>query len=92
MTKVKKVPMRRCVGCKEMKEKKALIRIVRSNEGEISADPTGRKNGRGAYLCKDMACFEKARKAKALNREFEADIPEQVYDDVRQQMEGHVNR
>lgn len=92
MVKTRKIPMRRCVGCREMKEKKSLIRIVRNAEGEIFADPTGKKNGRGAYLCKDMACYEKARKSRALNREFEAEIPDQVYEDVRRQLEAYVDR
>ena len=63
---MKKVPMRMCVACREMKPKKELIRVVRTPEGEIVADETGRKNGRGAYLCRAEACFNKAVKTKAL--------------------------
>ncbi len=82
--------MRRCVGCREMKEKRLLIRVVRSAEGQIAFDPTGRMNGRGAYLCKEPACFAKARKAKALNREFSMEIPEGIYQEVAEQLEAHV--
>ena len=60
--KKRKIPLRRCVGCREMKDKRELLRIVRNNEGEIFVDPTGKKNGRGAYICKSMECFSKARK------------------------------
>jgi predicted RNA-binding protein YlxR (DUF448 family) len=90
--KTRKIPMRRCIGCREMREKRSLIRIVRSAEGVVSVDPTGRMNGRGAYLCRDMACYEKARKARALNREFSAEIPETVYEEVAAQLEAHVGK
>ena len=66
----KKIPMRQCVGCREMKEKRALIRVVKSPEGEISLDFRGKKPGRGAYLCPDPACLARARKSKALERAF----------------------
>ena len=72
MLKPKKIPMRMCVGCHEMKPKKELTRIVRSPEGEVSLDPTGKKSGRGAYLCGDINCLKKARKTRALERKFEA--------------------
>ncbi len=90
--KTRKIPLRRCVGCREMKEKRTLIRVVRSQDGQVSVDPTGRMNGRGAYLCKDPACFEKARKARAFNREFSAEVTEEVYQDVAKQLEAHVGR
>ena len=90
--KTKKIPMRRCVGCREMKEKRTLIRVVRNQEGQVSVDPSGRMNGRGAYLCKEPACFEKARKARALNREFSAEISDEVYQDINRQMEDHVGK
>ena len=77
--KQKKIPMRKCVGCNEMKPKKELIRIVRSPEGEISADLTGKKAGRGAYLCPDAECLKKAEKAKRLERAFECAVPPEVY-------------
>ncbi len=76
--KPKKVPIRRCVGCGEGKPKKELIRVVRSSEGEISLDETGRKPGRGAYLCRSKACFERARKRRSLERAFLAAVPDEV--------------
>ena len=76
----KKIPLRKCIGCGEMKPKKELIRVVKSPEGEISVDLTGKKSGRGAYICPDKSCFQKARKAKRLERALEAQIPENVYD------------
>lgn len=90
--KIRKVPLRRCIGCREMKEKKALIRVVRNQEGQIAVDPTGRMNGRGAYICRDPECFAKARKSRALNREFSADIPDEVYEEVARQLEAHVGK
>ncbi len=77
--KVKKVPQRKCVGCNEMKDKKELIRIVRSPEGEISLDLTGRKNGRGAYVCPNEECIIKAVKEKRLERALEKAISDEVY-------------
>ncbi len=90
--KTRKIPLRRCIGCREMKEKKSLIRVVRNQEGQIAVDPTGRMNGRGAYICRDPECFAKARKSRALNREFSADVPEDVYEDVARQLEAHVGK
>ncbi|NLU52293.1 MAG: YlxR family protein [Clostridiaceae bacterium] len=90
--KTKKVPMRRCIGCREMKEKRQLLRIVKNNEGEIFVDPTGKKNGRGAYICKDINCFEKTRKSGALNREFSCEIPENVYNEISRQLEEYVGK
>ena len=82
--------MRMCVGCREMKEKKTLIRVVRSPEGSISLDFRGKANGRGAYVCPDPACLKKAIKAKALERALETAIPEEVYAQLNAQMEaGH---
>ena len=72
MQKPKKVPQRQCLGCREMKDKKALIRVVRSPEGEISLDFKGKKPGRGAYVCPDPACLAKVRKSRALERAFPA--------------------
>ena len=77
--KVKKVPQRKCVGCNEMKDKKDLIRIVRSPEGEITLDLTGRKNGRGAYVCPKEECITKAVKEKRLERALEKSISDEVY-------------
>ena len=83
----KKIPMRQCVGCREMKPKKELIRVVKSPEGVISLDFRGKAPGRGAYLCPDSACLKKATKAKALNRAFETEIPQEIYDDLLAKME-----
>ena len=87
MQKVRKVPQRQCVGCREMKNEKDLIRVVRSPEGEISLDFKGKKPGRGAYVCPDAACLKRARKSRALERAFETAIPAEVYDQLEQQME-----
>lgn len=79
MIKTKKIPQRKCVGCNEMRDKKSLLRIVRSPEGEISLDLTGKKNGRGAYVCPDKACITKAVKEKRLERALEKSISDEVY-------------
>lgn len=78
--KQRKIPMRSCVGCFEPKPKKELIRIVRSPEGDITLDPIGKKAGRGAYICPNIECFKKARKAHRLERSFEREVPSEVYD------------
>ena len=83
----KKIPLRQCVGCREMKPKKELIRVVRSPEGAISLDFRGKAPGRGAYLCPDPACMKRAVKSKALNRAFETEIPQEIYDDLLVKME-----
>ena len=82
----KKIPMRQCLGCREMKAKRELIRVVRSPEGEVSLDFKGKKPGRGAYLCPDPACLARARKSKALERAFSAPIPAEVYKGLEAQM------
>ena len=87
----KKVPQRQCIGCGEMKNKKDLIRILKGTDQEISIDATGRKNGRGAYLCPNPDCLKKARKARALERAFGCDIPAEVYDALEQRMEEAGN-
>ena len=78
-----------CLGCQEMKSKKELIRIVRDKEGCTCVDFTGKKAGRGAYICKSMECFEKARKGKRLEKAFEARIDEEVYETLKKQLEGN---
>ena len=87
----KKIPMRQCVGCREMKPKKELIRVVKSPEGVISLDFRGKAPVRGAYLCPDPACLKRAMKAKALSRAFETEIPQEIYEDLLAKMEegGH---
>lgn len=88
MQKPRKIPQRQCVGCRTMKDKKALMRIVKTPEGEICADSTGKKSGRGAYICPDAACLQKARKSRALERTFETVIGEEVYSALAAQIEG----
>ncbi len=83
----KKIPMRQCLGCREMKPKRELIRVVRSPEGDISLDFRGKVSGRGAYVCRDMACLKKAMKSKGLERAFETAIPQEIYDRLLEQME-----
>ncbi len=78
--KVKKKPLRKCVGCHEMKLKTDLIRVVRTSENLYEVDKTGKKNGRGAYICNDISCFEKAKKSRALERSFGAKIDSNVYE------------
>ena len=82
--KAKKVPMRMCVGCKEMKPKKEFIRIVKKQDGTIVTDLTGKVSGRGAYICKDINCFEACCKAKALNKAFEFQVTQETYDALRE--------
>ena len=84
--KQKKIPMRMCVGCREMKPKRALLRVVRSPEGEISFDLTGRKPGRGAYVCPDEECFMKAVKQHQLERAFSAPVTDEVRDHLAAQI------
>lgn len=80
--------MRQCVGCREMKPKRDLLRVVRSPEGEISLDFKGKKPGRGAYVCHDPGCLAKAKKSKALGRALDVEIPEEVYDRLTREMEA----
>ena len=84
--KEKKLPLRMCTGCSEHKPKKELGRVVRSPEGEISLDLTGRKPGRGAYICPSLDCLRKARRAKRLERAFSCRIPDAVYDAMEKEM------
>mgnify|MGYP005955939853 CR=1 FL=1 len=84
----KKIPMRQCVGCREMKAKKELVRVVRSPEGDISLDLTGRKPGRGAYVCASLPCLQAARKAKRLERAISCAIPAEVYDRMEEELQN----
>lgn len=84
--KQKKIPMRRCNGCNEQKPKNQLIRVVKSPENEISLDLTGKKSGRGAYICNDIECLRKARKSKRIDRTFEITIPDEVYNGLEEQI------
>ena len=83
----KKIPMRQCVGCGEMKNKKDLMRVLKTAEDSIVLDMTGRKNGRGAYLCMDKECLAKARKNKGLERSFKMSIPKKVYENLEKEFE-----
>ena len=82
-----KIPMRQCTGCREMKSKKEMIRVLRTSENEIILDATGKKNGRGAYICPSMDCFKKAVKGKGLERSFKMAIPKEVYETLEKEME-----
>ena len=84
----KKIPQRQCMGCRERKAKRELIRVVRTPEGEVSLDFGGKMNGRGAYLCPDPACLKKAIRSKALDRSLEVAIPQEVYDRLEKEMEA----
>lgn len=86
MAGVKKIPMRMCLGCGEMKPKKELIRAVKSPEGEISLDLTGKKSGRGAYVCPNAECLRLAKKAKRFEKSFECRISDEVYDTMEREL------
>ena len=83
----KKIPVRRCMGCNEGKPKKELVRVVKNSAGEVSLDLTGRKQGRGAYVCPNADCLAKARKAKRLERTFEVPIPDGIYDRLTEEIQ-----
>lgn len=85
--KVKKIPLRKCLGCSEGKPKRELIRIVKNKDGDIFVDLTGKANGRGAYICKSSNCLEKAIKTKRLNKALEVEIPDKIYDDLLKELE-----
>ena len=84
--KPRKIPLRMCNGCMEMKLKKELIRIVKSPEGEVSVDLTGKKSGRGAYICKNIDCLEKAFKARRLNKNLQTNISDEIYQGLKEEI------
>jgi hypothetical protein len=88
MAKVKKVPLRKCAGCQQMKEKKDLIRVIRTPEGEIEMDTTGRRNGRGVYLCPSMDCLNRARKARALERSLGTSVSAEIYGALEEEIKN----
>ena len=88
MAVTKKVPLRQCVGCGEMKNKREMMRVLKTSEEEIILDTTGKKNGRGAYLCKDGACLAKAIKTKGLERSLKISIPAEVYATLQKEFEA----
>lgn len=83
----KHIPLRQCLGCREMKPKQELLRVVKSPEGEISIDFGGKKPGRGAYVCHKLECFQKLRKSKGLSRAFSAEVPPEVYNSLEKELE-----
>ena len=87
----KKIPMRKCVGCGEMKPKKELMRILKTENGEFVVDAAGMKNGRGAYLCRSLSCFQNAVKSRGLERSFKQEIPQEVYDRLEKEM-GEIEK
>lgn len=86
--KAKKIPLRMCKGCGEMFDKRTLVRVVKSPEGDVSLDLTGKKSGRGAYVCKNAECLAKARKKKAFEREFSMRISEEIYNQMEEEMKN----
>lgn len=82
-----KIPLRQCTGCREMKSKKEMIRVLKTAEDEIVLDATGKKNGRGAYICRSLECLERAMKTKGLERSLKASIPGEVYESLKKEFE-----
>lgn len=87
----KKIPMRKCVGCGEMKPKKELMRILKTESGEFIVDAAGKKNGRGAYICRSLECFKSAVKSRGLERSFKQEIPQDVYESLEKEM-GEIEK
>ena len=87
----KKVPMRQCTGCREMKSKRDMIRVIKTAENEICIDATGRKNGRGAYICRSMDCLKQAMKSRGLERSLKMSIPDTVYQQLEEEM-SHIGK
>ena len=83
---MKKIPLRKCMGCNEQKPKSELVRIVRTTEGKIAVDRTGKLNGRGAYICSSSACLAKVRKSRRLDKLLETSVPEEVYDELEKEI------
>ena len=84
----KKIPMRQCVGCRDMKTKKEMIRVIKTSEGEIELDVTGKQNGRGAYMCAKQECLQQAIRSKGLERSLKQGIPREVYERLEREMEN----
>ena len=87
--KQKKIPERRCTGCGESFPKRDLIRVVRTPEGEVTIDFTGKKSGRGAYICRDIKCLRRARKSKRIDKNLDCSIPDEIYDRMEQELQAH---
>lgn len=90
MRKIKKTPQRKCIGCNEIREKKQLIRIVKTPEQTYLVDKTGKKSGRGAYICSNIECLQKAIKGKGLEKSFKEKVPDEVYENLKNIFEGEV--
>ncbi len=90
--KIKKIPVRKCTGCQEMKNKREMLRVLRTPEGSILLDATGRKNGRGAYLCPNSDCLEKAMRNRGLERSLKVKIPEETYESLKKEIESFEER
>ncbi len=88
MNKPKKIPMRMCTGCGEMKPKKELVRVVKPKEGDIDIDLTGRANGRGAYICRCLSCLQQARKTRRFEKAFACRIPDEIYDRMEEALKN----
>ncbi len=88
MSVTKKIPQRQCIGCGEMKNKKEMIRVIKTPEDNIIIDATGKKNGRGAYICKSTECFRKAVKSRGLERSLKVSIPREVYEELEKELSG----
>ena len=91
MAAVRKIPMRKCVGCGEMKSKKEMLRVLKTTEDQVILDARGRKNGRGAYLCFDRECLKKATRSKGLERSLKMEIPEEIYERLEKEFEELEN-
>ena len=89
MMKQKKIPLRMCAGCGEMKPKKELVRVVKTPDDEVLIDLTGRINGRGAYICPNAQCLKIARKSKRIEKSFQMQIPDEVYDKMEEELKNH---
>lgn len=85
---MKKVPMRQCVGCHNMVSKREMIRVIKTSDGQIMLDVTGKKNGRGAYICNSRECLEKAIKSRSLERSLKAAIPSEIYDSLKEELDN----
>ncbi len=88
MGQIKKIPLRKCTGCQEMRNKKDMIRILKTAEGEIVMDATGRKNGRGAYICPKGECLERAVKSRGLERSLKTAVPQTVYESLKKEIDA----
>lgn len=85
----KKIPQRQCMGCRERKDKRSMIRVVRTTEGTVTLDFSGKLNGRGAYICPDPECLKKVQKTNALERALEVTVPQEVYERLHKELEGY---